>query len=396
MQIENTDLELSIIIVNYNVKPFLEQCLLSVAIALRSINAEVIVVDNASSDNSILDLEPLFPTVRFIRSSENLGFAKANNLGLSYAKGRNILFLNPDTVVAEDSLYPCLQYLDEHLDCGAVGVRMINGFGKFLPESKRAKPSLVNTLFKLTGLASLFPRSSIFNRYALGHLSPNLRHEVDVLAGAFILTRKKLLDELNGFDPSFFMYGEDIDLCIRIQKAGYKIHYLGDIGIIHYKGQSSRTLNYQQISIFYKAMQIFVLKHYTLGPLLIPAIKISSIMAMFKKRISPTHSVLPMLKQTGTALAICNSAGFKHIQEILNKSGYTKSLIGMVAVQEDHIEQIGRLSELSILCKQYQVKHLIIHSPEMSIDDSILLMERYNGLFFRFVFSESTSLTFNS
>lgn len=396
MQTEITDLELSIIIVNYNVKPFLEQCLLSVAIALRNIDAEVIVVDNASSDNSILELEPLFPAVQFIRSSENLGFAKANNLGLTLAKGRYILFLNPDTIVAEDSLYPCLQYLDQHPSCGAVGVRMINGFGKFLPESKRSRPTLTNTLFKLSGLARVFPRSSVFNEYALGHLSPQLRHKVDVLAGAFMLTRKKLLDELNGFDTSFFMYGEDIDLCIRIQKAGYYIQYLGDVGIIHYKGQSSRTLNHQQISIFYKAMQIFVLKHYVLGWLLVPAIKISSFIAMVRKRISPPLSVLPMLKRKSTAFAICNSTGFHHIKQLLSKHGYTNSLIGMIAVQEDNVEQIGRLSDLAILCKQYQVKHLIIHSPEMSIKDSILLMERYNGLFFRFVFSESSSITFNS
>lgn len=396
MQTEITDLELSIIIVNYNVKPFLEQCLLSVAIALRNINAEVIVVDNASSDNSIIELEPLFPTVQFIRSKENLGFAKANNLGLTHAKGRYILFLNPDTIVAEDSLSLCLQYLDQHLNCGAVGVRMINGFGKFLPESKRAKPSLTNTLFKLLGLARVFPRSSIFNQYALGHLSSHLRHEVDVLAGAFFLTRKQVLDELGGFDTSFFMYGEDIDLCIRIQKAGYGIHYLGDVGIIHYKGQSSRTLNHQQISIFYKAMQIFVLKHYVLGWLLVPAIKISSFIAMFRKRISPPVSVLPMLKRKNTALAICNEVGFHRIQELLSKTGLTNSLIGMITVQEEQVEQIGRLSNLAILCKQYQVKQLIIHSPEISIKDSILLMERYNGLFFRFVFSESTSLTFNS
>ena len=396
MQLENTDLELSIIIVNYNVKPFLEQCLLSVAIALRNIEAEVIVVDNASSDNSIVELKPLFPTVQFICSNQNLGFSKANNMGLTYAKGRFILFLNPDTIVSEDSLSSCLQYLNQQPNCGAVGVRMINGFGRFLPESKRAKPSLVNTSFKLMGLARLFPTSPFFNRYALGHLSSHKRHEVDILAGAFLMTRKLLLDELGGFDTSFFMYGEDIDLCIRIQKSGYKIQYLGDVEIIHYKGQSSRTLSHQQIRIFYKAMQIFVLKHYRLGALLIPLIWFSSMLVMFKKSILPSRSVLAMLKRTGTAFAICNSTGFQHIQQLLVSGGHSDSLIGMISVQENTIEQIGRLSDLTILCKEYQVKHLIIHVPEMSIKDSILLMERYNGLFFRFVFSDSTSLTFNS
>lgn len=253
---------LSIIIVSYNVKYFLEQCLYSVEKAAQGIAVEIIVVDNASVDNTITYLEERFPQVRYIESTQNLGFAKACNLGLAQASGSYILFLNPDTLLAEDTLSLCLDFLRRHPQAGALGVRMIDGSGQFLRESKRSFPSPLTSFYKLTGLATLFPRSRRFGKYHLGYLSEHENHEVDVLAGAFMLIRKDVLDQVGSFDETFFMYGEDVDLSYRIQKAGYKNYYVADTTIIHFKGESTKRGSLNYVKLFYQAMSLFVRKHY--------------------------------------------------------------------------------------------------------------------------------------
>ena len=255
-------MQLSIVIVNYNVKHFLEQCLCSVNAAIKKIDAEVIVVDNASSDGSLEFLQPLFPEVKFIQNKSNVGFSKACNQGFKLSKGEFILFLNPDTIVSEDCFEKCISFFKEKNDCGALGVRMIDGSGNFLAESKRSFPSPFISMFKLIGLASLFPRSPFFNKYALGNLKENKIYEIEVLAGAFIMTTKNILQTLNGFDETFFMYGEDIDLSYRIQQLGYKNYYLGTISILHFKGESSRRAGINYVKMFYSAMSVFVKKHY--------------------------------------------------------------------------------------------------------------------------------------
>lgn len=255
-------MQLSIIIVNYNVKHFLEQCLHSVIKAIDAIEAEVFVVDNASNDNSTLYLQPRFPSIHFIQNSHNSGFAKANNQALHAAGGKYILFLNPDTILAEDSLTTCIRFLETHPGAGACGVHMIDGSGRFLPESKRGFPSPQTSFYKLAGLTSLFPRSKHLARYYLGHLPEQQSGEADVLAGAFFLTRREILQTTGGFDETFFMYGEDIDLSYRIQQAGYKNYYLAQTSIIHFKGESTRKQSPQAIRHFYGAMDIFVKKHY--------------------------------------------------------------------------------------------------------------------------------------
>lgn len=253
---------LSIIIVSYNVKYFLEQCLYSVEKAMQGIDAEVIVVDNASADNTLAYLQERFPGVHYIASEQNLGFAKACNLGLAQARGANILFLNPDTLLAEDTLSICLDFFKQHPQAGALGVRMIDGSGQFLRESKRSFPSPITSFYKLTGLASLFPRSRRFGKYHLGYLAEHENHEVDVLAGAFMLIRKEVLDQVGSFDETFFMYGEDVDLSYRIQQAGYKNYYLADTTIIHFKGESTKRGSLNYVKLFYQAMSLFVHKHY--------------------------------------------------------------------------------------------------------------------------------------
>ncbi|MBL0146038.1 MAG: glycosyltransferase family 2 protein [Chitinophagaceae bacterium] len=197
-------MQLSVIIVNYNVKHFLEQCLQSVLMACSNIKAEIFVVDNNSSDGSKTYLKPLFPQVQFIWQEENTGFAKANNIAVKKATGEYVLFLNPDTIVAEDTFEKCISFFNKNKPAGAIGVKMIDGSGSFLKESKRSFPSPSTSLYKMMGLAGLFPKSKIFAKYHLGHLSNNNTHEVDVLAGAFMMVPQTVLSKVGSFDEAFF------------------------------------------------------------------------------------------------------------------------------------------------------------------------------------------------
>lgn len=254
-------MDISVIIVNYNVKHFLEQCLCSLEKALDSLTAEIIVVDNFSGDGSVEFIQKNFPTVKIIRNLNNEGFGKANNKGLEISKGKYILFLNPDTILSENSIRNSISFLQAHPNGGALGIRMIDGSGKYLPESKRGFPTPWVSLCKMTGLTRIFPKSSFFARYYMGHLSSDSNHEVEALAGAFMLIRKEVLDKTGGFDEQFFMYAEDIDLSYRIREAGYKNYYFADSSIIHFKGEST-SKDSLYIKNFYKAMNQFVDKHY--------------------------------------------------------------------------------------------------------------------------------------
>ena len=256
-------MKLSIVIVNYNVKHFLIQCLQSVQKAIAGIEAEVFVVDNASCDDSVEMLQAKFPWVNTIPNSENVGFSCANNQAIKLASGEFVLLLNPDTLVEEDTFVKCLEFMEQTPDTGAIGVKMLNGNGEFLPESKRALPIPSVAFYKIFGLSKLFPNSKRFGSYHLTYLDNEKTQSVEVLSGAFMFIRKKVLDEIGLLDETFFMYGEDIDLSYRIIKAGYKNYYLPDPRIIHYKGESTKkgTVNY--VIVFYKAMQIFAKKHFT-------------------------------------------------------------------------------------------------------------------------------------
>ncbi|MFI5154664.1 MAG: glycosyltransferase family 2 protein [Chitinophagales bacterium] len=250
---------LSIIIINYNAKHFLEQCLCSVDRALEGMDAETLVVDNHSEDGSLDYLRPKFPEVIFLANAENLGYARANNLGLYIARGKNVLFLNPDTLVTRESISYCLSFLQKHPEAGAVGLRMIDGRGHFLPESKRAFPYPSTAFYKLFGLAALFPRSKTFASYYLGHLPEREISKVDVVAGAFMLLSKDVLHKTGAFDESFFLYGEDIDLSYRVQQAGFSNYYLGSQTILHFKGESTPK-DAKHLKLFYKAMEQFIAK----------------------------------------------------------------------------------------------------------------------------------------
>lgn len=258
-------MKLSILIVNYNVRYFLQQCLQSLQPALQGLEAEIFVIDNQSSDGSVEMVEQLFPAVKIIANQENVGFSKANNQGIRNASGDYILLLNPDTVVEESTLKKVCDFMDAHPEAGGLGVHMIDGKGNFLPESKRGLPTPSVAFYKIFGLSALFPTSRTFGKYHLGYLSKEQTHEVDVLSGAFMLLRKEALDKTGLLDEDFFMYGEDIDLSYRITKAGYKNYYFADTRIIHYKGESTKKSSVNYVFVFYKAMVIFARKHFAPG-----------------------------------------------------------------------------------------------------------------------------------
>lgn len=256
-------MKLSVVIVNYNVKYFLEQCLYAVRKAKHNLAIEVFVVDNHSVDGSIEMLKDKFPDVILIENKDNVGFSVANNQAMKLAKGEYVLLLNPDTVVQEDTFVKVCDFMDAHPDAGGLGVKMIDGKGQFLPESKRGLPTPFVAFCKIVGLSALFPQSKKFGQYHLGFLDKNKTHVVDVLAGAFMLMRKTVLDQVGLLDETFFMYGEDIDLSYRIQLGGYQNYYFPDTQIIHYKGESTKKSSVNYVFVFYNAMIIFAEKHFS-------------------------------------------------------------------------------------------------------------------------------------
>ncbi len=255
---------LSVIIVNYQVRHFLELCLYSVEKALRGLDAEVLVVDNHSADGSVEFLRPLFPRVRFIVNAENAGFARANNQALQQARGDTILFLNPDTILPEDIVPRCLSFFQSTPGIGGLGVRMVDGSGRFLKESRRGFPTPWVAFCKLSGLTALFPRSRVFSAYYLGFLPEQQTHPSPVLSGACLWVRRAVLGEVGAFDDDFFMYAEDIDLSYRLEKAGYVNYYFPDVTIVHFKGESTRK-DLRNTRQFYKAMSQFRRKHFSRG-----------------------------------------------------------------------------------------------------------------------------------
>ncbi|TDW99578.1 glycosyltransferase family 2 protein [Dinghuibacter silviterrae] len=259
-------MELSVIIVSYNVKAYLEQCLYTLSRATRSLDAEIWVVDNASTDGTAAWLTAAWPQVRCLALDENIGYARANNLPLDNVRGKYILYLNPDTLLEEQGLRQCLAFLDTQTDAGALGVRMINGFGAFLRESKRGRSSVAASFFKMTGLADRFPKNRWFSSYYAGHIDDRETHAVPVLSGAFLMARTELIQGIGGFDERFFMFGEDIDLSYRIRKAGWQNYYYTGTTLIHFKGQSTQKDSDDYRRHFFGAMTLFVRKYYG-GPL---------------------------------------------------------------------------------------------------------------------------------
>jgi len=254
-------IDLSIIIVNYNVKEFLKNLLHSIHKASQNLSIELIVVDNASDDGSVEMIKEKFPDVILIANERNLGFGKANNIGLKKAKGKYILLINPDTLVAEDTFIKLIEFFETHPEAGMAGCKILNPDGTLQLACRRSFPGPWTSFTKVTGLSSLFPKSKLFARYNLTYLDENQTYEVDAISGSFMMLRKEVYEKVGGFDEQFFMYGEDLDLCYRIQKAGYKIFYVHSTQIIHYKGESTKRSSLDETKVFYNAMHLFVKKH---------------------------------------------------------------------------------------------------------------------------------------
>jgi len=256
-------MKLSVIIVNYNVRAYLEQCLRTVSEAMKGIDGDVFVVDNLSTDGSVEMVREKFPAVKLIANQENVGFSRANNQAIRESHAEYVVLLNPDTVVGEDVFSKVIAFMDAHPKAGGLGVKMVDGTGRFLPESKRGLPTPSVAFYKIIGLTRLFPRSKVFGRYHLGHLAENEAAPIEILSGACMFMRKRTLDEVGLLDESFFMYGEDIDLSYRITLGGYENWYFPDARIIHYKGESTKKSSVNYVFVFYNAMAIFAKKHFT-------------------------------------------------------------------------------------------------------------------------------------
>lgn len=252
--------KISIVIVNYNVKYFVKQCLQSIFKSKVEAELEIIIVDNNSYDGSVAMIKTDFPEVKLIANNKNFGFGKANNQGFEIATGDYILILNPDTIIEETTLQKCLDYCRKNQNVGAIGVKMLDGAGNYLPESKRGFPTPLRSIFKLLGVSKLFKNSPFINGYYLGNLDNNKTNEVEVLTGAFMFAPKAVIDDVNGFDEDYFMYGEDIELCFQIRQKGKQIIYLPETSIIHFKGESTKKASINYLKNFYGAMSIYAQK----------------------------------------------------------------------------------------------------------------------------------------
>jgi GT2 family glycosyltransferase len=383
-------MDITVIIVNYNVKYFAACCIRSVLKASAGLKVEVILVDNHSSDNSIPYLTSLFPDLQIIKNERNLGFGAANNQAARLARGQYLLLLNPDTVIGEDCLKQSLHFMSRHPDAGAMGVRMVDGKGKFLRESKRAFPSPAVSLFKMTGLASLFPHSSTFSRYYLGHLSESATHQVNILAGAFMCIPKRVWDLTDGFDNDFFLYGEDIDLSWRIIGQGFHNYYYPTITILHFKGESSGKGTRKQIREFYQAMRVFTRKHFQgrypswFNKTMVAAIAIAERLAMAGSMITAVTRPMrtrgiknqadsPDLLLVGT---LDEAADLRKIPAGENVAERIAGIVypgtGTQVVQG----YLGNMDQLPELIRKYRIKEILLCEGMLGFAEIIALIGR--------------------
>ncbi|KAF0152661.1 MAG: glycosyl transferase family 2 [Ignavibacteria bacterium] len=256
-------IELSIIIVNYNVKEFVLNLLGSISKASSNLSTEIFVVDNASDDGSVEAIREKFPSINLIDNKKNVGFGAANNQALELAKGKFFLLINPDTIVREDTFSKMINFFETNPICGIAGCKVLNPDGSLQLACRRGFPGPWTSFTKVMGLSSLFPKSKLFARYNLTYLDENQTYEVDAVSGAFMMMRREVYDKIGGFDPQFFMYGEDLDLCYRTQQAGFKVFYVHETEIIHYKGESTKRSSIDETKVFYDAMHLFVKKHFS-------------------------------------------------------------------------------------------------------------------------------------
>lgn len=362
--------KVSVIIVNYNVKYFLEQCLYSVQASVVGMDAEIFVVDNHSSDGSLDYLRPKFPEVTFIANEDNPGFAKANNQALRIARGEYVLLLNPDTVIGEECMRTLCYFMDEHPETGGIGVKMLDGHGAFLPESKRAFPSPWVSFCKIFGLSKLFPRSRQFARYSLPYLAADKQHKVEVLAGAFMLLRRAALEKIGLLDEAFFMYGEDIDLSYRLVLGGYKNYYIPE-RILHYKGESTKQGDMKYIRAFYGAMLIFFKKYYPHSGWLVSGLIRSAvgIKAAFSAIAGKTTRKDSCAKHR-RMLVFCGEKDFEEIKKCCVQQMPELEFVNLWNLNEERV--------MDAICRRNQMKGFTDFTfcyPDVRFEQMLLLMD---------------------
>ena len=372
--------ELTVVIVNYRVKYLLEQTLRSVEQAMQGMTGEVIVVDNLSGDDSIAFSRERHPQVTYIENQENVGFARANNQAIMQARGEYTLILNPDTIITRQCLQEGIAWMKSHPKCGAIGARMTDANGVFLPESKRSFPTPWVSFCKIFGLSKLFPRSPWFAKYHLRYLSDREPQCIDILSGAYMLCRTNVLQELGGFDEDFFMYGEDIDLSYRIVKAGYENWFL-PTPMIHYKGESTHKDSMRYVRIFYDAMLIFYRKHFPrFNIIFYPIVKLGVMMraglSMAKrlvKRLLPKRGKTPIESWPWVIISdhpdeVARRAGIKEFTASLPQSGHHNVLIDDGSYDYARlVDYIGAHSdEGRIAFHIFADRHDIVISPKMT------------------------------
>ena len=425
-------MNLSVIIVSYNVRYFLEQCLKSVIQASHALDVDIFVVDNCSEDDSVSMVQTRFPEVKLIINSDNKGFSKANNQAIRLSESDYILLLNPDTVLEEDALIKSLNFMETHPRAGGLGIKMIDGYGHFLPESKRGLPTPWTSFCKMSHLSQLFPRSAYFNHYHLGNLAENETNQIEVLAGAFMLLRRKVLDQIGLLDEDFFMYGEDIDLSIRITKSGSFNYYFPEARMIHYKGESTRKGSLNYVRVFYGAMLIFARKHFggknerLLSLVILPGVYSRAGLAMISRSLNSfSHSsswsfflrainqiTPPILRNTlksnhptkkRMALIIANQSECEQIKGLLNDGESDLTSTFFIAVNNGSAENIQNNAALdTLICnriiadirnkmEQYHANEIIFSAADLSSGQIITLMSLLNDFSIEFRIAHTDS-----
>lgn len=333
---------------------------------MEKVSGEVIVVDNQSTDNSVSFIQNNYPDVQVIANQNNVGFGRANNQGIALAKGEYVLLLNPDTLVPENCFENCIDYLEKHPEKGALGVKMVDGSGRFLPESKRGLPTPQTAFFKMLGLHHLFPKSPLIARYYHGNISTTTTHDVDVLTGAFFMARKNIGDKCGWFDEAYFMYGEDIDLSYTFTRSGNPIVFFPQSSIVHFKGESSKDVDQKYIDSFFGAMQIFYTKH-------------------FQSQYSPLLRYLVLGGIYAKASAVRLAQLFTQRQ---NKKRHSKSRRfvawahtkinkdACTGLLKQGVPFISSNEELNTFLEQHSGEISLVFTSDVSIADQITMMER--------------------
>lgn len=379
--------QLSVVIVNYNVKFFVQLCLDSLSKALDGVDYEVFVVDNASSDGSVEYLSRMFPSVKLIANKDNVGFARANNQAIRQCEGKYILLLNPDTVVTRRAMTGCLDFLEKNKKAGAVTVKMLSGKGLFQKESKRSFPTVASSFYKLSGLSSMFPKSKVFGKYNLLYLSQDEIHPVDVFCGAFIMFRKELVERCGLLDEDYFMYGEDIDFSYRLMKGTGMQNYYLPFPIIHFKGESTKKSSMKYTKAFYGAMLIFYRKHYGSSGLLLSwmiktGVFFHGIFSFLKENVKSLFSKKGEVENLNNGAYTC--VGFSN-EERAKFYGFCRRK----GIDEKIISFVGTgVSEIDLLPSHS--KNYCFSVDGCSFDDIVMLLDSNPGLISaHFYFGES-------